>query len=97
MTDQVSTRVFRAFAPEIREMIYGYALEIDVFSCDDDSIPTTSTLLAALRGELELYAEALHHFYRHNTVKTTPGNLHLFENLSTTSWRSIWHLEFDLQ
>lgn len=92
MADRLSTRAFREFAPEIREMIYSYALRpVDVHDGIESKTPA---LLVALRGELDLYNEALHHFYSNNETYVREGNFKKFEDLSPTTWRSIRHLKF---
>lgn len=94
MTTQVSTRAFREFVPEIREMIYAYCLPNP--ECNYDARRRTPTLLAALRGEPELYAEALHYYYAHNDTVIECMNFRKFEALNSASWRSIRRLSINL-
>jgi hypothetical protein len=64
-------------------MIYSYTLRpVEV---DDGIESKTPALLVALRGEPDLYNEALHHFYSNNETCVREGNFKKFEDLSPTT------------
>lgn len=90
MADQTLIRAFRDFAPVIRELIY----ECCLFSEPNlhSSLPKTPVLLAALRGELRLYQEALHFYYKHNAVMIDSSNVSGFTALGPSFWNSMRHI-----
>ena len=78
---QNTSKGFRTFPPEIREMIFQPCLE------GEGNRPA---LLAALRGDRELYAEAICLFYKaNNTCVMSPRNVNSFRDMSERALESI--------
>jgi hypothetical protein len=72
---------FRTFPPEVREMIFKPCLEGEGNNPD---------LLVALRGDRELYAEAICLFYKaNNTYVLSTRNVNSFRDMSERSLESI--------
>lgn len=80
--------------PELRIQIYKLAMIIDA------KTKAGPPLLAALRGDKKLYAEALDVYYSVNTFKMTGNNFRSFyydDCISSKLQESIVHLEVDLR
>jgi uncharacterized protein YjbI with pentapeptide repeats len=76
-----STSVFRKFSPEIRAMIFARCIHFNKNK--------TPALLIALRGDKELYREAIHFFYNLNWFRVRLGNLAEFESMSKKAIENI--------
>ena len=71
---------FRKFPPEIRAAIFAYCL--DWVSSEDTRVRKTPVLLVALRGDPELYPEAIDLFYKQNCFRV---NLENFDDCNSMS------------
>src|SRR5579862_8779822 len=79
---------FRAFPPEIRNMIFELS---NVLSWSGK----TPALLVALRGDQELYHEVLELFYKSNTFTLHRANNWKTEDMSIAALQSIRALKVD--
>jgi hypothetical protein len=75
-------------------MIYAYCLRDPEY--DYDGRQKTPALLAALRGDSELYTEALHYYYSNNITVVHHQNFKKLKALNSASWRSMRRLSIFL-
>ncbi len=78
----------RTFPPEIREMIFNYSNVLNWTG-------KTPALLVALRGDREIYNEALEICHKNNTFKLHRGNEWKTGDMAIAALRSIRTLEID--
>jgi hypothetical protein len=78
----------RAFPPEIREMIFTFS-NVLIWT------GKTPALLMALRGDRELYDEALDYFYKKNIFKLHPRNEWQTGDMAISALQTIKALRID--
>jgi hypothetical protein len=76
----------RRFPPEIRAMIFEYSTPWD------SNKAKTPEILVALRGDCELYEEAIKTFYKQNWLRIDVGNFSEMESMSKKSMARICKL-----
>jgi len=102
-----SPNKLKRFAPEIRNVIFEYALRLPItlipkgFDATDENRATTikevPTLLAALRAAPDLYEEALEVFYRSNRFILDIDSFRNFCRLKGKTVQLIRNLYVDLR
>lgn len=78
----------RAFPPEIREVIFNFSNALTWTG-------KTPALLMALRGDWQLYAEALDYFYKKNVFRLHAGNEWQTGDMAISALQSIKALRID--
>lgn len=87
MATQPQTLAFRKLPPEVREMIYDYCLDIEKFHFRKSILGYTKEkfqvkriplFLVALRGEKEIYIDALEFLYRKPTTEISFATIKSF-------------------
>ncbi|KAL2074850.1 hypothetical protein VTL71DRAFT_8629 [Oculimacula yallundae] len=84
-----SPLALRKFPPELRILIFERCIDFE------DRI--TPSILSALRGDPELYSEAIDCFYRLNVIRITEKGLSDCDRMSAVTMRSVrrLHISFD--